>query len=70
MMTAPVQAKPKPKWPPPKGWVWNHQTECYEPPKPKPQPDPSVILQPLQMSPNLKYQPGHGLVAIDPQETA
>ncbi|MDQ5908651.1 MAG: hypothetical protein QG599_743, partial [Pseudomonadota bacterium] len=73
MMTAPVQppvqAK-KSQWPPPKGWIWNHQTECYEPPKPKVQPDPSVILQPLQMSPNLKYQPGHGLVAIDPQETA
>ncbi|MDQ5908787.1 MAG: hypothetical protein QG599_880 [Pseudomonadota bacterium] len=65
----PVQAK-KSQWPPPKGWVWNHQTECYEPPKPKVQPDPSVIRQPIEMSPNLKYQPGRGLIAIDPQETA
>jgi len=65
----PVQAKKSP-WPPPNGWVWNYQTACYEPPKPPVQPDPSVILQPLQMAPNLKYRPGHGLVAIDPQETA
>ena len=71
MMAAPVHppvpANQSP-WPPPKGWVWNHQAKCYEPPKPKVQPDPSVTLQPLRVSPNLKYRPGHGLVAIDPQE--
>ena len=66
---APVQAK-KSQWQPPKGWIWNHQTQCYEPPKPPVQPDPSIILQPIEMSPNLKYQPGRGLIAIDPQETA
>ena len=61
-VAAPVQAK---QWPPPKGWVWNHHTGCYEPPKPTVQPDPSVLLQPIERSPHLKYQPGYGLVAID-----
>ena len=59
-------AKPQQKWPTPKGWTWNYQSRCYEPPKPTIQTDPpsqEVVRQTLHVSPNLKYRPGYGLVA-------
>ena len=68
-LTAPAQAKPTPKWPPPKGWVWNHRNKCYQPPKPKIQSEPldqETIRQTICMAHNLQYVPGYGLMPIDP----
>ena len=69
VVAEPAPAKPTQKWPPPKGWTWNHQTRNYEPPKPTIQTDPpdhALIQQTLCVSPSLKYLPGYGLVAVDP----
>ena len=55
------------KWPPPKGWAWNHQTGDYEPPKPTVQSEPmdqETIRQTLHVDPSLQYLPGKGLVAV------
>lgn len=63
-LAAPVPARPTRKWPPPKGWTWNHQTGDYEPPKPTLQPEPmdqETIRQTLKVDPSLKYIPGYGL---------
>lgn len=60
-------AKPQQKWPPPKGWVWNPQSQSYEPPAPTVQTEPmdqELIRQTLHVSPNLQYVPGKGLVSI------
>jgi len=68
-LAAPVPAKPARKWPPPKGWVWNHRNKCYQPPKPKVQPEPldqETLRQTLRIAPNLQYVPGYGLMPIDP----
>jgi hypothetical protein len=71
-LAAPAQTKPQRKaWPPPKGWAWNYQTKCYEPPKPT-EPtvplDQETIRQTLRIAPNLKYRPGYGLVALHEAE--
>ena len=66
-LPAPIQAKPARKWPPPKGWAWNHETGDYEPPKPTVQPEPmdqETIRQTLHVDPSLQYLPGKGLVAV------
>ena len=66
-IAAPVQAKPARKWPPPKGWAWNHETGTYEPPKPTVQTEPmdqETIRQTLHVDPSLQYLPGYGLVAV------
>ena len=63
-LAASVPASPTQKWPPPKGWAWNHQTGDYEPPKPTLQPEPmdqETIRQTLKVDPSLKYIPGYGL---------
>ena len=68
-----LRAKPQPKWPPPKGWAWNQQNRCYEPPNSTVQPDPpdqALIRQTLRISPELKYLPGYGLVAVEPNLSA
>ena len=73
VVAAPVQAKLQQKWPPPKGWAWNQQNRCYEPPKSTVQPDPpdqALIRQTLRISPELKYLPGYGLVAVEPNLSA
>ncbi len=60
-------AKPQQKWPPPKGWVWNPQSQSYEPPAPTVHTEPmdqELIRQTLHVSPNLQYVPGKGLVSI------
>ena len=68
---APAPAKPTRKWPPPKGWAWNYQTQCYEPSKPQPDPpDPETIRRTLRIAPNLKYRPGYGLVEVEPELSA
>ena len=66
-LPAPIQAKPARKWPPPKGWAWNHETGDYEPPKPTVQSEPmdqETIRQTLHVDPSLQYLPGKGLVAV------
>jgi hypothetical protein len=72
VVAAPVPVKPARKWPPPKGWAWNHQTGCYEPPKPSVEApmDQELIRQTLYVSPSLKYRPGYGLVALHETEIA
>ena len=72
-VAAPVQTKPQQKWPPPKGWAWNQQNRCYEPPNSTVQPDPpdqALIRQTLRISPELKYLPGYGLVVVEPNLSA
>ncbi len=68
-VAAPVPVKPARKWPPPKGWSWNHQTACYEPPTPTVEApiDQALIRQTLHVSPHLQYVPGKGLVSIHEQ---
>ena len=66
-LPAPIQAKPARKWPPPKGWAWNHETGTYEPPKPTVQTEPmdqETIRQTLHVDPSLQYLPGYGLTAV------
>ena len=66
-------AKPQQKWPPPKGWVWNPQSQSYEPPAPTVHTEPmdqELIRQTLRIDPNLKYLPGYGLVAAEPHQSA
>ena len=68
-----VPARPTRKWPPPKGWAWNHQTGDYEPPKPTVQSEPmdqETIRQTLHVDPSLQYLPGKGLVALHEAEIA
>ncbi len=65
-VAAPVPAQPVRKWPPPKGWTWNHQTAGYEPPTPTVEApiDQELIRQTLRVSSSLKYLPGYGLTAV------
>ena len=66
-------AKPQQKWPPPKGWAWNPQSQSYEPPAPTVHTEPmdqELIRQTLRIDPNLKYLPGYGLVAAEPHQSA
>ncbi|MFZ4790839.1 MAG: DUF3631 domain-containing protein [Candidatus Competibacteraceae bacterium] len=66
-LAAAAPARPTRKWPPPKGWAWNHQTGDYEPPKPTIQPEPmdqETIRQTLHVDPSLQYLPGYGLTAV------
>lgn len=69
-VAAPVPAQPVRKWPPPKGWTWNHQTAGYEPPTPTVEApiDQELIRQTLRVSSSLKYLPGKGLVALHEAE--